>query len=341
MGATAQDLPRFFYKYYEGTLGNSPISLHLQHKDGFLTGYYYYKSKGQPLSLNGSVTDGMFRLEESVPTRDEDGLSVTGYWSIEFGYGNQISGSWRAPKSENTLSIILHEKKSPVAFEPMVREFIFRKTSVGNSSNEEVKVWEFPISFSLLIPKTGLQSPQNVQDSLLNYVLDCKDHLAEPEVCINNSAVKLFNEATRDYTLPAVNFEYSQSQKVMYQNNDLLVLEHGGYSFWGGAHGNSYVGYYNFDMNTGEVLSLRKLLTGEQLDKLAAYIQQNAYYPTEVSDVREGLKEFYLTPGGLGLVFNTYLIASYADGIQEFYVKWEDLETVVGPVALLKSYVGR
>jgi hypothetical protein len=215
---------------------------------------------------------------------------------------------------------------------------MFRKITVGNAGQEDVKAWEFPVSYWLLEPTYSSYIQESVQDSIRKFTLGCSQALST-EVCLNQRAIQLFTEATAESELPSMNFESEQRQQVLFQNQQLLVIKNFSYSYWGGAHGMYSYLYSNIDLNSGKQLRLSDIFSPESIEKLAEYISAQARIPTDLSEVKSGLQQFYLSPGGLGLVFNVYSIASYADGVQEFYFTWEELEKNVGSVATARSYV--
>lgn len=110
------------------------------------------------------------------------------------------------------------------------------------------------------------------------------------------------------------------------------------YSFSGGAHGNGYQEFYNFDLETGELLTLNDLLEGDYEGAVNELIER---YFREMEDLADtvslqegGLFEdsialnenFYLTPNELGFYYNPYEIAPYAAGPKEIIIPYTDLK---------------
>lgn len=112
-----------------------------------------------------------------------------------------------------------------------------------------------------------------------------------------------------------------------------------GYSYYGGAHPNTYTRSWNFDLTTGEFLSLDDLAAPEgdlngnslndalyrniaeqvrtqELDK--AYFDDYDFYLRDSS----AFAALSFAEDGLRVIFDTYIIAPYAAGAQEFTVPY-------------------
>ncbi|MBD0255061.1 MAG: hypothetical protein ICV83_05015 [Cytophagales bacterium] len=93
-------------KTYAGSIaGKYPITMHLRRDGTALTGSYAYTKVGQEIRLAGTVqADGTFSLREY----DNKG-QVTGEFAGRIGAGGDVTGTWRKPGSDNTLSLALRE----------------------------------------------------------------------------------------------------------------------------------------------------------------------------------------------------------------------------------------
>ena len=130
--------------------------------------------------------------------------------------------------------------------------------------------------------------------------------------------------------------------EVIYQSPNIVCVGVNTYMNTGGAHGNSYIKLLNFNTETGDVLDKTAIID----DTLALSKIAKQYFLKETeAEIIEGKienyfwdKEFQLpeeigfNDEGLLLLYNTYEIASYAQGIIEFTIPFEEINT------LLKAY---
>lgn len=112
-----------------------------------------------------------------------------------------------------------------------------------------------------------------------------------------------------------------------------------GYSYYGGAHPNTYTRSWNFDLTTGEFLTVDDLaalegdLSGESLTDRVYWALYDQVRAQELDKDYFDDYDFYLrdfssfavlnfTEDGLRATFDTYIIAPYAAGAQEFTVPY-------------------
>lgn len=130
--------------------------------------------------------------------------------------------------------------------------------------------------------------------------------------------------------------------KKTYESDSTLSFKFSGFDFSGGAHPNSSINYMNFDKQTGEYLSLDRVILDE--DKMKE-LAEKAF--REFHQVKEGvaLKEdgrFFLPeigfflPNAIGyegdkfrLTYIPYEIGPYVMGYTELEFELKDLEEIV------------
>ncbi|THB68341.1 MAG: DUF3298 domain-containing protein [Desulfovibrio sp.] len=113
---------------------------------------------------------------------------------------------------------------------------------------------------------------------------------------------------------------------------ELLSLD-----FWfdvysGGAHPVATRRALNFNTETGQVLQLVDLLEPGWESALSPLIEsrlQEGYGQVNFREVTPS--QFLLTPDGLVVFFNPYEIASYAQGLPEALLTWEELAPYIRP----------
>ena len=125
----------------------------------------------------------------------------------------------------------------------------------------------------------------------------------------------------------------------IYQHNGLVSVWGDGYSYYGGAHPNFVTRAWNFDLTTGEFLTIDDLsleegdLNGFSVQQLAGYEMDRQIYE---KNLNEGYFDDYgsylldfpsfatlcFTESGLTVTFDQYVIAPYAAGPQIFEVPY-------------------
>ncbi len=126
-------------------------------------------------------------------------------------------------------------------------------------------------------------------------------------------------------------YDATTAYKVAYNQNGLLSITVDYYRFTDGAHGTTERIPYNYDLATGQELSLQDLFqAGVNYKEI---INQEITAQIKTSPIREYLtvpgmefktiddsQPFYLTDGGLVVYFGQYEIAPYVAGMPEFKI---------------------
>jgi len=136
---------------------------------------------------------------------------------------------------------------------------------------------------------------------------------------------------------------YVMERDMYLRRADMQVLSviESCYSYEGGAHGNNYYTSANFDVQTGEEISLESVITDmNSLPHALATEIQDKYTDTEFwSDDLVGLFQEYITPSnadyvptftwtldyqGVTFYFNDYDLNSYAEGRQDVMISYSE-----------------
>ncbi|SES26133.1 Protein of unknown function [Gracilibacillus ureilyticus] len=129
--------------------------------------------------------------------------------------------------------------------------------------------------------------------------------------------------------------EYLTTYDVKYNKSPRLSILTSDYMFSGGAHGNTVVQSFNYDVEKGKRIYLTDILTTEdQMKKVQNYVWEYAierpdiFYPDLKKEDIQLTKEtaFYFTDDGIVLVFQQYEIAPYVSGNQEITIPKEVYE---------------
>jgi len=129
---------------------------------------------------------------------------------------------------------------------------------------------------------------------------------------------------------------------VMDVHKDILSYAVERYIYMGGAHGSNYRIFYNFDLNTGEMLHETDLFKDDYDEPLTDLLLQNMVAQNEDFQLIEDLKQygynvdeihpndnFFLSDSGVVYVFNQYEIAPYALGETEITVYYDQLKDLL------------
>ena len=197
-----------------------------------------------------------------------------------------------------------------------------------------------------------------VMDSINNFI---KNYLLSQfgDRTGQGSLEKQLDQFITEFKKFRVNFPkvlgWFDEKKVSVINDTLgiLSLKYFYYFYTGGAHPNSTVKYFNFDINTGCILTLKdlfipgfetelnkiaekefrkekKLSPDEDLEKAGFQFEDNQF---KVND------NFAVTTEGLKFHFNDYEIASYSRGPTRLEISYEALRRIIDINGPLKNFV--
>lgn len=206
------------------------------------------------------------------------------------------------------------------------------------SFSETNTLYEDNAIIELNIPKAeGVSSQsQAINRVIENHIANMLVFLDEPSDTLNlDYAIKTFDSEYKSFKdgfgESAMIWDASFDGEVTYQSSDLISIAINGYINSGGAHGNLNVTFFNFDA-AGGLLDFEDLFTNKgSLTKIVkTYFEEE----TKDSEVNYFFGEPFSLPANIGFndegvmfFYNVYEIASYADGITEFTVPFEAIES--------------
>ncbi|WP_271855256.1 DUF3298 and DUF4163 domain-containing protein [Patiriisocius marinus] len=171
-----------------------------------------------------------------------------------------------------------------------------------------------------------------LNDSINNFIinsLNLGDPAAAAIATNPNEAIQYFiKDYWRDTSeFPEIN-EYEAEVIVVenFRSDDLISIEMSQYSYTGGAHGYNSVSFLNVDSKTGEVITNNQFIKDKNaLTVLAENKLRENYNLSKTDNINAGVfwfenDTFYLSNaigisnGNLVIHYNSYEIASYADG---------------------------
>lgn len=153
---------------------------------------------------------------------------------------------------------------------------------------------------------------------------------------------KTYNEENTDIPL-GVGWEYEGSGDTLLISPKVISIYYSVYSFLGGAHGNFYTTYMNFNAQTGDLLKLTDIVSDTTALKKIAELKfektQKAF--AKDNDFEYNKEDYFwgspfflpkniaITKSGLSFLYNPYEAAAYAIGAIYFELTWQELGTLV------------
>ncbi len=143
----------------------------------------------------------------------------------------------------------------------------------------------------------------------------------------------MYEEESGEELSSLVSEEWIVRGKVANVQDDILSYGVEQYAYTGGAHGVTTHFYYNYDLETGQLLTeadffvegYAEVLTPLLLENLAVAEDVLADYDTEKILPNNN---FYLSETGITFVYNPYEIAPYAYGETEILIPWEAVQRI-------------
>lgn len=190
-----------------------------------------------------------------------------------------------------------------------------------------------------------------------------EDFFGLPNIYLTNDPTKDFDLFTdsisvryREEVLPLIksvgnmtyllNHELVKTSKVVFNRNNLLVLEIETFVYRGGAHGLSEKNYLHFDLNTGKCFNLTEALFDGGKEELSKQIIKRCNELKAKEDCMifkdvdpELTNNFYFDEKKFYFVYNPYEIAPYAAGYIEIDIPIKKIERFIdgdGPLGFVK-----
>jgi hypothetical protein len=356
---------RISFSHYEGKI-NDKYAVEVQlswDTTNNLNGSYHYIGKIEFIYLKGNISS------DSVVKLTENGAS----WNGKMKSDGSIAGTWKSDDGKKTFPFLLAKKSDAtgVCLEYFAGESIanyyfsnnkmwsvkepVNLEDTGDKPNDTISLGSETIGWDYYYVNGGNKNVRNKIDSVLlpAYFLRYKNRASD--ALITNAQANL---ATKDYmdTVSGedLGVEYdslnnpftwnsngandNRWSNVVWDAMGVLCVSVEDESYTGGAHPNTYVGYYNFDCKTGNVIKLNDIfLPGYQkvlLKKLQAFKLENTDNGAGdciYADTIPLTENFYLTDQGITFFYNQYEIAPYVCGTFEFQIDWADIQNLINP----------
>ncbi|SDR79497.1 protein of unknown function [Formosa sp. Hel1_31_208] len=209
----------------------------------------------------------------------------------------------------------------------------FSEANIESSEEAEISI-NYPNAISTS------EASKLINKTLENYIANQLD-LSNDSIKITNvkEAAEQFDKAfvdfKTDFPEASQKWEAFIDSEVTYRSPDLICIVVNSYLDTGGAHGNTLVKFLNFNAETGALLTNLDLISNiEGFSKLVESKLNKALDTSSDGDSMEDVffgENFQLpetigySDEGLIILYNPYEIASYAQGIIEFNIPFEEV----------------
>jgi hypothetical protein len=204
--------------------------------------------------------------------------------------------------------------------------------------SEVNELYENNAVVELNIPKAEGNTEQSkaINKVIENHIANMLVFLEEPSDTLQLSyAINKFDSEFKrfkeEFEESSMVWDASFDGEVTYQSSELISIAINGYVNSGGAHGNSNVTFFNFDAS-GKRLSFNDIF--ENQDALTSLVNSYFEAETEGSNINYFFGEEFHLPANIGFndegvifFYNVYEIASYADGITEFTIPFDEIDS--------------
>ncbi len=322
---------------FTGTIAGQSVLVQLTDTENGLIGRYKYLKIGKIIPLDGVIDSqhgNVLELEEG----EEQANIPRPVWRAVYRQDSLV-GKWKSADKKKTYTIRLAEKKEKaplIRFQPIEKDtvvysnpkdttsskFTYHNSILQAKGNRELSRWlnaEIKKSYQTYKPQYSIieNMTRDMKDQILVYIESAAD--------------------ADDPKWPSWNWDFDNTVYNTYQERGFLTLYTSGYEFLGGAHGNAWEVYDNYDIQHRKKLQLSDLITidsakiGTLLEKK---FRQDYDVPNRTSLKEFGLFEnrikpnnnFYFDDWGLTFVYNQYEIGPYVLGIIELFIPWNELK---------------
>jgi len=196
------------------------------------------------------------------------------------------------------------------------------------------------ISFNYPKAKGTTSVADRINASIETYIANqtnmANDSLKKASI---HDAIKQFNYEFEtfksDFPETPQQWEAFVDGEVTYRSPELICVSINSYLDTGGAHGNTVVRFLNFDAQTGKLLEKKDLIN--DMEAFSKIVEEKFQAQIKPQDQDETTEDFFFgmdfqIPESIGfndegvvILYNTYEIASYAQGITEYLIPYAEV----------------
>jgi hypothetical protein len=219
------------------------------------------------------------------------------------------------------------------------------KKEINLKFSESNSVYNINAIVEINIPKAEGENTvsfainSKIENHIANALNFSEDH--SDSLNLNDAVVKFddeYSEFKNEFEESSLIWEALFDGEVIYQSAEIICVAINGYTNTGGAHGNMNITLYNFDAQTGEVIENADLIT--DMEGFTKIIKANFKKEIDIDGESEFGDFFFgddfhlpanigFTDEGLLILYNVYEIASYAQGITEFTIPFDEIDRFI------------
>ncbi len=307
---------------YSGTFipnkDSSPLIISGYRENDSIVQLVAYEQFSPVDTLTGRLSDNAF--QGMLKTEEGKSLPVQLKTNYPKGSGHWIVDTFKDSVSVDTL------KEAPKA----IADFMTLWPGKGMSSSAQ-KTFKDSVSQSYYGQKKTLSSTGEI------FKATADSFFIEYEEAAN----KMLKDSKG--LRPTLNWTYLTYMNMTCNVDNRMSSIFTEYKYLGGAHGLQTERGYTIDLQTGKVLHLTDLFKSgfkKELQKVLEnkFRQQYNLPKGDSLNGKNGLlfedhlkvtSNFYLTPYGIGFIYNPYEVAPYAVGIINLYIPFQDIQGVL------------
>ena len=171
----------------------------------------------------------------------------------------------------------------------------------------------------------------NINNEICEDVMEFKNSVKKQAIAYKKLYTEKLSKSDEDYV--KYQYEVYINNEVTYDRNNIISIVMTKYEFTGGAHGMTYLDAYNYNLLTGDRLTLKDMFKpGVDYEEIV-----NNFIKEEINNKPEnyfkgdegfkGISEnqpFYIDEDGIVIYFGLYEIDPYYIGIPKFKLKFDE-----------------
>lgn len=151
---------------------------------------------------------------------------------------------------------------------------------------------------------------------------------------------------------PTMFYTLNLKAAVVRQDSSLTTLQMEGYIYQGGAHGNSFTSFINWDTKKQTTVTLADILSDNYKDKLTAVADTIFRSQEKLSDTSSLARDYFftndkfalnnnyaITPVGIRFLYNQYEIKPYAAGTTDLFIPYNRIKSLLRPNTVVTQYI--
>jgi hypothetical protein len=326
------------FRNLKGTIGTININMYLLQNDTSLSGSYYYSKVGVPLSLVGSIYGSKVSLTE----RDHN-YQETGYFEGTLA-PDSFTGTWRSAANKKQLPFRLRDNKEGAAlsFSHYYKENCESRDKYKKEPLPEDAPWWDTLCSYISLDLLKLNGDSKAAGKINRAIVSNACYYGETRY---SSPEEFLSSLDSIYNDPYGFLNLETTCNPILIADDFLSMEIFSFEYAGGAHPNSYIQLYNYDLNTGKEITLNDIMIAgyeKELNPIAEKIFVKEY-GTEGWNFTPGdfkLNEnFAISTGGLLFQFNSYEIGPYSSGAPEVFIPYNKCKDLIKPNSIASHYI--